>query len=176
MEVLETIPLNDAASVLHAAFPDSDSGWRRRIFSPDYLIDRSRALGGRVDTIFVRNWENREDRELVEILLGNFPVSGRDVIVITDLCLGASPPGVSKVSGAFVATGEHLPDFIEQYRSKLVNHFVDGDVIVFPSRDSTLRIFHHEGAVFRVDLAGAQEWKGGAAEAANILERALHGE
>lgn len=150
--MLDTILLSQAADMLHSMIPNSDPNWRRRIFSPDYIIDRSKELGASVSVDLVRDWESREDDELVDALGENLADAYDDAIVITDLCLGSSPPGVPKVDGAFVLNGRQFDDFVSEYRGTLTSHFVDGDVIIACPRARYFVIFHHEGALFRIAL------------------------
>jgi hypothetical protein len=44
---MNTIPLDEAAAVLHRMMPDETPNWRRRIFGPDYVLDRAKELAPR---------------------------------------------------------------------------------------------------------------------------------
>jgi hypothetical protein len=151
-DLSRNISIDYAASILHAMIPDSDINWRKLIFSPDYIIRRAELLEADVDVVFVRDWETREDDNVVKILLGNDLLSDSDTVVITDLCFGVSPPNVPTVDGAFLVSGLHIMEFVEAYRKNITSNFVDGDVVIAAPIDRRINVFHHEGAVFRIVL------------------------
>jgi hypothetical protein len=147
---VNTIPLDEAAALLHDMAPDEAPNWRRQIFDPDYILDRARALGADAENVRVRDWENISDGELVDMLLAGDASLMHDAVVITDVCLGMRPPGAPHISGAFAVQGGQVREFIDDYRSQVTPHFIDGDVIVaFPS-DCEIRVFHHEGLVAKL--------------------------
>jgi hypothetical protein len=152
--MMNTIPLDEAAALLHGMVPDEAANWRRKIFGPDYILERAQQLGATIDLTRIPEWENINDGELVEALLADDASLTCDTLVITDACLGAQPPGVPPISGAFSVRDGRVREFIEAYRREVAAHFVDGDVIVASPSDGEIRVFHHEGLVARLRLPG----------------------
>lgn len=147
------VPLARAADVLHEMLPDGAAAWRRTIFDPDYVLQRAAELGATMVDVRIPGWEQREDDELVGVLLGSSTASLGELLVITDVCLGARPPGVADVGGAFVVEKGAFLRFMAEYKARITPQLIDGDVIVVAPEERRIEVFHHEGMVTHIQLA-----------------------
>lgn len=147
------IPIEDAARIIHDMVPDDASEWRRKIFSPDYLIERAVSHGASIANSMVADWDRRGDDDLVTMILGadNGGFS-RDVLIITDLCLAGTPRAAPPIRGGFLVSGPDIRRFIDAYKERMAPSFIDGDVILASPGDRRIVIFHHEGVIVRIDF------------------------
>lgn len=150
--MFDLVPIECAANLIHELLPDDTAGWRKVVFSPDYIIQRAKDLEATLSNTRISRWEQREDEELVTMLLGTSPDFAGGVLVITDVCLGGAPPGVADVNGAFSVEKGTIFEFIDSYRLHVTHHFIDGDVLIISPEDRRISVFHHEGMVTHIEL------------------------
>ena len=150
--MINFVPIERAATLIHNMLPDTAAGWRKAIFSPDYIIERAMELEATISNVRIPRWEQREDEELVAILLGKEPEFVGDLLVVTDVCLGGSPPGAPDVDGAFFVEKGAMLQFVAAYRQQITSHFIDGDVLIFSPDEGRIAVFDHEGMVTHIWL------------------------
>jgi hypothetical protein len=150
--MFDLVPIERAVELIHQLLPDEAAGWRKVVFSPDYILQRAKELEATLCSTRISRWEQRDDEELVTMLVGSSPGFAGELLVITDACLGGAPQGVAEVNGAFSVGIGLLFDFVESYRLNVTPHFIDGDVLIVSPVDRRINVFHHEGMVTHIQL------------------------
>lgn len=87
----------------------------------------------------VPNWEDKEDLDLLHGLGVAKHFLGRPLMIVTEASF-------SDNTGAFLVSGDDLAAFVESHLDMFGEMFFNGDVVIMDTDNTSVWLFHHEGA------------------------------